>query len=141
MPNLVRSKLVRLMSKEHPETLYATDIDEVKRWIKVINKEVFDGKLKPFRSVKVLRLRATWAYAEGSVDEDGEYQCDLVVNHSMVSRKQLVEVLCHESVHAYQWTRLHRMDHKRSFFRWKPKLAKFGIRLSIGIKGLTTKTT
>lgn len=121
------------MSEKHPKTMYVTDLDEVHRWIAIINREVFDGQLPPFKSVSVKSIHEAWAYTVGTVDPiDGENVCDLVLARSMKSLKHLVKVLCHESIHHWQWTELGNMDHGKTFRMWRPKLRKLGVPLYQG---------
>lgn len=126
-----RSRIASIMQERQPKITYPVTIDRVNYWLKIINKEIFKGKLDSFDDIRIKRLHRKWAWCVGKYDEDDGPYCDLILNNHMKSERHLVDVLVHETVHRAQWLFEDKMDHGKSFFKYKKPLKKFGIVLTI----------
>ena len=131
-----KSKLVRIMSENHPKNKFIPTIGEVREWFKVINREIFDNALDDFREIEIKRRHGVWAECWAFINtETGEKHSALSLNHYLKSKKHFIGVLAHEMIHHYQWTIAQtNMDHGETFFEWKSKLAKHKITLAINQK-------
>jgi len=133
MRNRTKSKLAKEMSIAHEKCKYVPTEDEVLRWFKIINREIFNNDLPQFRKIEIRRRRGCWGECIGALNETKDRCSDLSLNHHQKSKKHFIEVLIHEMVHHYQWIYESTMSHGESFFSWKPKLKKFKVKLRIKI--------
>lgn len=104
---------------------------DVDHWFRIINRDVFDGKLEDFRRTEIKRRRNFWGECEGKYDKGGITRyCNLSMNHYFKSLQHFIETLAHEMVHAAEWQFEEKMTHGISFLAWAPKLAQYNIKLS-----------
>lgn len=106
----------------------------ITRWFKIINQEIFDNKLKPFRKIIIKRCRGSWAFAEGIFHKNLRKSCCLTLNLYVRSLPHFVEVLAHEMIHSYQWIYHTEMTHGQTFFEWKEKFNQFNLRCCISLR-------
>ena len=124
----VAPKRVRKRNNRHR---YVPTIKECQMWFDVINREVFGNSLERFRRIEIRRRHGCWAETESTLNPDGERFCTLSLNHHFKSKKHFLDVMTHEMVHHYEWTILQReMTHGYQFYKWKPKLKRFGLSLT-----------
>lgn len=134
MPTRKSSKLAKFMSLPRSKVKHVPTKRQISYWFNLINKEVFDGTIPKFNEVEITRLHGAWGNCIGKGGtHNREKICNLQINHHTKSKHHLVEILAHEMVHSWQWHHLHDMDHGPTFFKWKPRLAKHGIPLSVVI--------
>ena len=129
----IRSKLAKVMSeeKELEETkeVYLPTEEECAKWARIINREVFDGKLPEFKEIHVRRRRGIWGECIGDEDEKGNRIASLSMNNKFKSRKFFLEVLVHEMVHLAEYIYTGKMGHGKYFNSWRDKLSEFNTKL------------
>lgn len=133
MRNRIKSKLKREMLLTHEKCKYKPTKEEVMRWFNIINREIFNKNLPPFREIEIKRRHKCWGECIGHTDKFQNRFSKVSLNHHMKSKKHFIEVLIHEMVHHYQWIHENTMSHGDSFFAWKNKLSKFKVNLSISM--------
>lgn len=101
----------------------------IKDWFYKLNLILFDNELKYFDEIKIERRRQ--CYAECIVLAEPEGAMLLSMNYVQNSMRYFIYVLAHEMVHAYQWQKLNRMDHGKTFYAWSKKFEEYNIPLSI----------
>lgn len=131
MARKAKSKLAKLMSEKHVRALYVPTPEEVKKWFRIINREVMGCRLRQFQDIEIRRRHGCWGECSGYTDEDGTRYSDLSLNHHVRSRRHLVSIIAHEMTHAITWQERGSMDHGDSFMYWKDKFRKFGVVLNI----------
>jgi len=146
------SKLGRLMNEDLPSIsyqrrmLYRTTPKEVLTLFKVLNREIFNNKLPIPKFEVVSNCREYWGFCVGTdfdLDETTKSNCLLRVSDKWYCKQWLITMLAHEMCHQYQWDiysvrRLKRglptvLSHGPSFFKYKKKLARYGIPLRVGL--------
>jgi len=117
--------------ESNEEDIYETTVEDCRFWFRVLNREIFDGKLTSVDKFIVSRRRGTHAIYECVTDTNDETYCDTTIfmNRKYRSKKFMVEVLCHEMVHHYQALYGEPLGHGPSFLRWREKLNKKGLNL------------
>ena len=86
-------------------------------WWHVLNKAVFDGKLKTPKNVILRNFRDEslgWCMA-GKNDPS----VILGLRRELYNRKTFLTVLVHEMVHAYEHQVHGKMSHRETFYMWK----------------------
>ena len=71
----------------------------VSHWWARINLELWDGVLPPPSTIEIKRDKKHWGWTH--TNYPGKY--DLDVDAYPLTRKRFIQVLAHESVHAYLW--------------------------------------
>jgi hypothetical protein len=71
----------------------------VRYWWARINVELWDGYLPPPATIEIKQDRKFWGWTH--TNYAGKY--DLDIDSYPLTKKRLIEVLVHESVHAYLW--------------------------------------
>jgi hypothetical protein len=105
-------------------------------WFKKLNNEIFEGKIKKFRKVTFKKCRYMWAESQSvqlwsnHTPKRPIYYIDLIMKDSYPSKKQFIEILAHELIHAYQYQHHDEMTHGQTFWEWKEVLAKHDINLT-----------
>lgn len=106
---------------------------QVSRAWALINDCVFDNVLeRPALKIRYLPSAYGMCYAilcDGKEPKVKPYCQRIVLTPRFESRKHFIEVLAHEMVHQYQAEFQNRMDHGPTFWAWRDKFARFGIRL------------
>ena len=130
-----KSKLEKLMCEKdvptgkgrEPYTYETTERDYL-IWFKIINKEIFGGRLPPIDRVEIKWRRgcfAAYTYQASSKRK----KSTLLLNKKYRSKKFFVEMMAHELVHHYQFMYDEPMGHGPSFERWTKIFNKKGLRL------------
>ena len=109
---------------------YYPTVEEVNKWVRVINREVFGGKLPKFSKVEVRRRRGIWADCTGEEDDRGKKSVTLSINNKVRCKQHLIEVIAHELVHHWEYTKYGTMAHTEKFKSWAPRLKEFKIPLN-----------
>jgi hypothetical protein len=120
---------------------YRTDREEVVALWRLLNKEIFNGKLEMPLIEVMPRCRTYWGICFGSYTKihGTKSKCKIRLMDKWFCRQWLITTLAHEMCHQYQWdvigeSRLKEgkeplMSHGPSFFVYRNKLAKHGISL------------
>ena len=142
-----KANLTELMRQELPpiayqkRLLYRTDHNEVVMLYRLINKTIFDNKLKMPEIEVMARCRKYWGMCYGSYDTPtkNKSSCKIRMMDKWYCRQWLITVLAHEMCHQYQWDvqGIERrkigkdpiMSHGPSFFVFRDKMKKHGISL------------
>jgi hypothetical protein len=111
---------------------FDTTVEKCYEWIRILNEEIFDGKLTEILEIDIRWRRKAWAYYE--YDEDSKdptiSKLRLLMNKRYRSEKFFVEILAHELIHHYQFLYHGIVDHGPTFFSWKEKLEQKGLNLA-----------
>jgi len=118
-----KSKLEKIMESKE-ENLYETTVEDCEIWFKILNKELFDRKLKPIDAIEIKWRRKVYAYYEYKNNIS-----KLCMNRKYKSKKFFIEVLAHEMVHHYQFMHNIPVDHDHIFMSWKKKFNQKGLNL------------
>ena len=114
------------------EPFKPTPMQMTRAW-NMINQCVFDGVLeRPALKIRYLPEAYGMCYAilcDGREPKIKPYCQRIVLTPRFESKKHFIEVLAHEMVHQYQAEFQNRMDHGPTFWAWRGKFARFGIRL------------
>lgn len=107
---------------------------QVRFWFAVYNQLIFRGKIARFRYIIIKYYPNQLAHCEGKWDakKDMRYY-NLQMHPRFNSFKTFISILVHEMIHAHQWVNEERddMSHGSNFFKWKKKLERNDIILSI----------
>jgi hypothetical protein len=99
----------------------------------MINQCIFGNALiRPVLKTRYMNDAYGMCYAilcDGKEPKIKPYCQRIVLTPRFESKKHFIEVLAHEMVHQYQAEMQNRMDHGRTFWAWREKFARFGIRL------------
>jgi len=129
------SKLEKLMTqtnhKSSSKEKYVTTIDDCKKWIRILNKELFEGSLTRLDEIDIRRRRMCYAYYHYYPIKKGDdlRYSRLCMSNKYTSEKFFVEILAHELIHHYQYINEQPMGHGPSFMLWKESFNKKGINL------------
>jgi len=110
--------------------LYRPSIRQVRKVYRLINQYVFDNKLV-MPPIEMGICRKYWGMCMGYEKETkpGTY-CKIKLTDKWFCEQWFVTTLAHEMAHQYEWDVLDKnMTHRKTFFMWKSKLAKFNIDL------------
>lgn len=127
-----RSSLQKLL-ESHDENTYETTYEDVKKWFRILNREVFDGSLRELDEIDIRWRRGTYAYYHFTYETDPkkpkyEYT-KLCMNKRYKSKQFFVEVMAHELVHHYQFINGEPVNHGTTFCCWSDKFNKKGLKL------------
>ena len=129
------SKLEKLMTEtNHKPSVkkeYQTTLTECKKWIKILNKELFDGSLTKLDEIDIRRRRKCYAYYHYYPIKKGDdlRYSKLCMSDKYFSEKFFVEILAHELIHHYQYINEQPLGHGPSFMAWKKLFNEKGINL------------
>ena len=129
------SKLEKLMTETNCKTSskdeYVTTLQDCKKWIRILNKELFKGSLKRLDEIDIRRRRMCYAYyLYYPITKDDEFRYSkLCMANKYVSEKFFVEILAHELIHHYQYINEQPMGHGPSLMEWKEIFNKKGLNL------------
>lgn len=142
-----KSSLRNLMEETFSEKTFFPTIDDVDEWYTRINLVVFRNELiVPFDRIEVRPRIYVWGDYTGYVVDNkkthyekhvfGEgLSCTLRMTNKFPNKKFFVQILAHEMVHHYQFTREEpffqskNISHGKSFWKWKPTFEKHGLNL------------
>lgn len=114
---------------------------EVVALYRILNIEVFDGKLKMPKIHLKTRLREAWGICEGKdlSFSNTKSRCVIYLTNKWYCKQWLITTLAHEMVHQYQWDIYSQirdkrgkeslMSHGPSFYIFRKRLKKHGIPL------------
>lgn len=142
-------KLKEFMDAELPSIsaqkrlVYRTDIKEVRKLFRILNKAIFDDKLPEPEFQIFTRSKDYWGMCEAKDPEPNpDVRKSNVIIHlfnKWYCRQWLIDTLAHEMCHQYQWDVLGKqrvregkepiMSHGPSFYVFRDRLKEHGIAL------------
>lgn len=129
------TKLERLMAETNPRSetgdKYETTLRDCRKWMNILNEEIFGGKLPKIKDIDIRRRRNCYAYYlyyPVSKGDDFRYY-KLCMKNNYPSKQFFVEILAHELIHHYQYINGQPLGHGPSFMAWKESFNKKGIKL------------
>lgn len=99
MSRIVHPRAIKTHLKHHGFRIVTPSVPLVRHWWGRINFELWDGALPRPHAINIRHDRKAWAYT--AFPEEGKYA--LEVDAYPLTKKRFIEVLTHESVHAYLW--------------------------------------
>tara|TARA_Y100000031_G_scaffold66280_1_gene74108 strand:- start:750 stop:1184 length:435 start_codon:yes stop_codon:yes gene_type:complete len=135
-----RRKLDRLAENYFKRKPYRTTLADCELWFDILNNIIFKRSLPAFDSITIRRMRS----AVGQViitDKEKNVECHLEMNTSMKNFQTFLEVLGHEMVHLWQYTKLSdsTCNHNIEFYKWKRVFGQNGLRLTLTIDNEPTR--
>ena len=132
MPSQRKQKVKKRLKKELLSVRkYKTTYKDIKRYFKLINEYVFNGKLSPFNDVNIMDMNRKKYVAQVLILEwkrKGTNQFNLEMNKTYKNKKEFVDTLGHEMVHLYQMANLGDTgNHNDIFYSFRPKLNAIGL--------------
>ena len=129
-------KVKKLLKRELSiKSEYITTYKDIKKYFKMLNDAVFDGKLSPFNEIIIKQIRDRKKYCYGLVEilewkRKGTRVYRLQMQPQYKSKKDFVDTLGHEMVHLYQMANAGDTgNHNALFYSFKPKLKQIGLTL------------
>ena len=129
-------KVKKLLKRELSiKAEYTTTYKDLKKYFKMLNDAVFDGKLSPFNEIIIKQIRDRKKYCYGLVEilewkRKGTRVYRLQMQPQYKSKKDFVDTLGHEMVHLYQMANLGDTgNHNKLFYSFGPKLNEIGLKI------------
>ena len=134
---------IKRIKKEAAGTTFETTHSDIRKWFRIINREIFDRKLK-FSDLKHVRIHKRVIVdikdktlkdgIKGAVrfNEDSDKRfTTLTIKKSFSSKRMFLNTLSHECVHIYEWM-VDRVSnespaHGETFNKWIPIFKRYGI--------------
>ena len=128
-----RQKIKRKLKKELSAVKmlkYKTTYKDIKKYFKLINKHVFDGKLSPFNDVQLVNKPRSYIGQVVVSDKIGKgtrnYILEMLKSYS--NKQEFVDTLAHEMIHLYQMANLGDTGNHNDIFKsFRPKLNTIGL--------------
>ena len=128
-----KQKIKRKLKKELSavKTLkYRTTYKDIKKYFKLINKHVFDGKLSPFNDIQLVNKPRSYIGQVVVQDKErkGTRSFTLEMLKSYSNKKEFVDTLGHEMIHLFQMQNMGDTgNHNDIFYSFRPKLNAIGL--------------
>ena len=110
---------------------YKTTYKDIKKYFRLINDNVFNGKLSPFNDINIMYMNRKKYVAQVLILEwkrKGTNQFNLEMNKTYKNKKEFVDTLGHEMIHLYQMANLGDTgNHNDTFYSFRPKLNAIGL--------------
>ena len=116
---------------------YKTTYKDIKKYFKVLNKELFKNILQPFNDIQIKKIYkdeskkfcygqvTTWMW-----ERKGTQQFWLEMLPTYRNKKEFVETMAHEMIHLWQMNiKGDTGNHNKIFYSFRPKLNKLGLDL------------
>ena len=104
----------------------------ITRWHNILNSEVFNNRIHPFKNIEIKRKHGCHAEHYGYEDDKYLYGT-LSISNLFENKSYFIYTLAHEMVHQWQWMHLYKTDHGQTFMKWKDTLKRFEIPLGVSI--------
>ena len=132
MPSQRKQKVKKRLKKELLSVIkYQTTYKDIKKYFRLINDNVFNGKLSPFNDINIMHMNRKKYVAQVLILEwkrKGTNQFNLEMNKTYKNKKEFVDTLGHEMVHLYQMANLGDTgNHNDTFYSFRPKLNAIGL--------------
>ena len=105
----------------------------ITRWFNIFNNEIFNNTIHPFHDIEIKRKQGCHAETCAEEDKNGNVYGTLSISERFINKNEFLYTLAHEMIHQWQWIELNQLDHGKTFWKWKNKLAQFEIPLTIKI--------
>ena len=143
-----KARIKRALIRRGGITNYTPTEQVAKTWFRILNRSLFEDKLKPV-DIVVRRLRG--CIGQLHMDWDGRYSqkgtCDqsklpyhnptfgykIELHNRFKTWKDFLETLAHEMVHQYQVEiqKDPHANHNCNFYAWREKFARYGMKLTL----------
>ena len=126
-------KLIKRGVKASGERQNKTTYKAIKKYFKVINEGMFDGKLSPFNEVEIKNLARQKCVGQVNILEwkrkgTRRYHLEMLPNYPNL--QYFLDTLCHEMVHLYQMQNLGDTgNHNKLFWSFEKKAKTLGLGL------------
>ena len=132
MPSQRKQKVKKRLKKELLSVRkYKTTYKDIKKYFRLINDNVFNGKLSPFNDINIMHMNRKKYVAQVLILEwkrKGTNQFNLEMNKTYKNKKEFVDTLGHEMIHLYQMANLGDTgNHNDTFYSFRPKLNAIGL--------------
>jgi hypothetical protein len=132
MPSKRKQKVKKRLKKELLSVRkYKTTYKDIKKYFRLINDNVFSGKLSPFNDINIMYMNRKKYVAQVLILEwkrKGTNQFNLEMNKTYRNKKEFVDTLGHEMIHLYQMANLGDTgNHNDIFYSFRPKLNAIGL--------------
>lgn len=132
MPSKRKQKVKKRLKKELLSVRkYKTTYKDIKKYFRLINDNVFNGKLSPFNDINIMHMNRKKYVAQVLILEwkrKGTNQFNLEMNKTYKNKKEFVDTLGHEMIHLYQMANLGDTgNHNDTFYSFRPKLNAIGL--------------
>ena len=132
MPSQRKQKVKKRLKKELLSVIkYQTTYKDIKKYFRLINENVFNGKLSPFNDINIMYMNRKKYVAQVLILEwkrKGTNQFNLEMNKTYKNKKEFVDTLGHEMIHLYQMANLGDTgNHNDTFYSFRPKLNAIGL--------------
>ena len=132
MPSKRKQKVKKRLKKELLSVRkYKTTYKDIKKYFRLINDNVFNGKLSPFNDINIMYMNRKKYVAQVLILEwkrKGTNQFNLEMNKTYKNKKEFVDTLGHEMIHLYQRANLGDTgNHNDTFYSFRPKLNAIGL--------------
>ena len=127
--NVVISTIRKNINKDEP---LIPSKHLITRWHNILNEEVFNNRIHPFKNVEIKRKQGCHAEHIGLEDDKYLYGT-LSITNLFENKSYFIFTLAHEMVHQWQWMHLYKTDHGQTLMKWKEKLNQFEIPLGVSI--------
>ena len=132
MPSQRKQKVKKRLKKELLSVRkYKTTYKDIKKYFRLINDNVFNGKLSPFNDINIMHMNRKKYVAQVLILEwkrKGTNQFNLEMNKTYKNKKEFVDTLGHEMIHLYQMANLGDTgNHNDIFYSFRPKLNAIGL--------------
>jgi len=132
MPSQRKQKVKKRLKKELLSVRkYKTTYKDIKRYFKLINEYVFNGKLSPFKDVNKMDMNRKKCIGQVLIlewERKGTKAFNLEMGETYATKKEFVDTLGHEMIHLYQMANLGDTgNHNDIFYSFRPKLNAIGL--------------
>jgi len=132
MPSQRKQKVKKRLKRELLSVRkYKTTYKDIKKYFRLINDNVFNGKLSPFNDINIMHMNRKKYVAQVLILEwkrKGTNQFNLEMNKTYKNKKEFVDTLGHEMIHLYQMANLGDTgNHNDTFYSFRPKLNAIGL--------------
>jgi len=129
---VIKTKKRILRETKFSEKKYITTYKDVKKYFKVFNKALFNGKLNPFNDVVIKNINQASGLCVGNYSfRKGTCFFTLEVMPKYTNKKEFLNTLAHEMIHLWQQTiKKDTGNHNSLFFSYGSKFKRIGLKLS-----------
>lgn len=143
-----KQKIKKALDVRGSEKNYYPTQDSAVRWFHILNRSLFENKLKPL-PITVRRLRGCMGML--NIDWDNRltragkwdqsklpfhnptFRYDMILNYRYKTWRDFLETLAHEMVHQYQVEVIKDpySNHNANFYAWREKFARYKLKLCL----------
>jgi hypothetical protein len=109
---------------------FVTSVCHVELWFGILNADIFDHKLTPFKNVFIKDMEDWWGCVCYYPDEKNP-DIDIYLHTEFNNKWHFINILGHEMVHKWQIEINHDTgNHNKHFYSWRPKFIEMGLDLN-----------